>query len=388
VKIVVYPADSYGCGHHRLIWPAQVLQDQGHDVLIVDAEDRHVRIHIDEGTGFVHNVELPEDIDVIVFQRTTDFRLVNAIKWLRERGYTVVIDVDDDLTNIHPSNPAFAALDPNAARRAVEMLIRMGRVDPKQKAAAVAAYQHKFTHSWRHLADACKVASLVTVSTPGLLKQYASHGRGMWFPNYVPEHYFDQGHVDSDKIVWPAALHSHPNDPSAVGNAIARLVGEGASFTTIGEKNANVRQAFGLREEPDAWPDTNVHEWPSALTKIGIGIAPLADTIFNSRKSWLKPIEMSACGVPWVASPRVEYRRLHDLGAGVLADKPKDWYRALRLLLDDSAARVDLSLRGVAVARGLRLVDNAWRLMEAWTDARTRDLERGATAAVAARASS
>jgi hypothetical protein len=83
-------------------------------------------------------------------------------------------------------------------------------------------------------------------------------------------------------------------------------------------------------------------------------------------------------GVPWVASPRDDYVRLHAYGAGVLADKPKDWYRTLRDLRDDPSRRVELSQMGRAVARGLRLTDNAWRFLEAWTDAV--ELERSGAA--------
>ena len=110
-------------------------------------------------------------------------------------------------------------------------------------------------------------------------------------------------------------------------------------------------------------------DWPSAVAELGIGIAPLADTRFNACKSWLKPVEMSALGVPWVGSPRAEYRRLADMGAGVLADNSRRWFRELDRLRRSPGLRAERSEAGRAVAEGLRLRQNAWRWLEAWDEA-------------------
>lgn len=380
MKVIAYPVDEYGCGHHRVIWPATVLQQDGIDISIIRQFDRKVRMFFD-GDGKINNVDIPEDIDVVVFQRPTDQRVAQAVRYLREvRGVAVVIDVDDDLSAIHPSNPAFTYLDPNRAKHEVQAALRSGELKLESADRAYGFLKNKYTHSWHNLSEACKHASVVTVSTPGLLKRYAAHGRGVVVSNFAPDHYLNVEHEDSNKIGWGAALHSHPNDPPAVGNALARVVSEGATFATIGDSKG-VGTAFGLREEPPGG-DVTLEEWPTALTKIGIGIAPLADTLFNSRKSWLKPLEMSAVGVPWIASPRAEYAKLHkNYGAGLLAEKPRDWYRALRSLLDDPEHRMDLSAVGREAADNLRLSANAWRYAEAWEQALTYERSASATRA-------
>jgi hypothetical protein len=75
---------------------------------------------------------------------------------------------------------------------------------------------------------------------------------------------------------------------------------------------------------------------------------------------------MSACGVPWVASPRAEYQRLHKMGAGVLADRPRTWYREVKRLRESAALRQEMSDAGRAVAEQLRLSQHAWKWAEAW----------------------
>lgn len=348
MKVIVFPADSYGCGYHRLIWPVEVLRAQGHDVEVVPQEARQLQIHMDN-QGRVIDVELAREYDVVVLQRVTHVNLVGVIEILRRRGVAVVVDVDDDLSTIHPANPAWRVLHPRNEK-----------------------HEEAKPHSWRNLDAACRAATLVTATTPALTARYAGHGRARVLPNYLASHYYgDNGHTDSSVIGWPASLGSHPNDPEALGNAIARVVDDGAHFHVVSQ-SPGVERAFGIRYASRA---TQVNEsidlldWPREIAKLGIGIAPLADTKFNHSKSWLKPLELAAVGVPWIGSPRAEYRRLHELGCGVLADKPSDWYRKLTALRKSALWRTELAESGRAVAAQLRLDNHAWKWWEAWTDA-------------------
>jgi glycosyltransferase involved in cell wall biosynthesis len=193
--------------------------------------------------------------------------------------------------------------------------------------------------------------------------------------NCLPDIYYEQPtHEDSEMIAWPASLHSHPNDPEVVGPAIARLVNSGVDVQIFGDTLGTGR-AFGLADDLPGTGPIDFDDWPATIRRIGIGIAPLADTVFNSSKSWLKPLELAAVGVPWVGSPRTEYQRLHDQGTGILVDRSKDWYRTLRKLTNEPAWRDDLSAAGREVAEQWRLRDHAWRWWEAWSDAL--EIERG-----------
>lgn len=354
MRVAVYPADRWGCGAHRLIWPAEALQRQGHDVTIVATKDRHVEMTIDNSTDRVVAVNVPDEVDVVVLQRVTHRYLAQAVAVLRDQGITVVVDVDDDLAAIHPSNPAWKALHPRSEQWRVGKNLGL--------------------HSWRNLGVACREASLVTATTPALIERYG-HGHGVVLPNYLASHYYDVPHEDSDLLGWPASLRSHPGDPDVVGNAVTRLVDQGFRFHVASVADG-VGEAFGLDGDDVVSRVTEpieLYDWPSELTRLGVGIAPLADTRFNAAKSWLKPLELSAVGVPWVGSPRADYVRFNRLGCGVLVDRPKDWYRVLRSLLTDQNRRSELSDAGRAVAATLRLEDHCWRWWEAWDYACSRD---------------
>lgn len=362
MKVYVYPADIHGCGYLRLIWASRVLKAAGHDVNLVmpgGAVDAFGRPYPASGLKGQVNAEgktvavtMPADADVMVLQRVTHQALSEAVPIWRSRGVAVVIDMDDDLSCIHPANPAWGALHPT---------------------------QGKPGFSWRVAEQACRDATLVTVSTPALASRYASHGRSAVLYNCIPERYLSIPHPDSDVIGWGGSVLSHPDDLQAVGTSMARIVdAEAASLRIVGPGDG-VESALGVSRNWSASGGVNIGQWPNQLASdIGIGIAPLADTRFNAAKSWLKPLEYAALGIPCVMSPRAEYQRLHSLGVGKLAAKPREWERTLRALAGDATQRAELSEAGRAVAAEWTIEQNAWRWAQAWEEAY--QIQRGALA--------
>lgn len=339
--VYVYPADTFGCGQYRMIFPAQALAAQGVDVRIVEPGMKDgVGGELDMHTGRLVRAAVPGDADVVVMQRVSMINLVDAVPMLRAQGVAVVVDMDDDMGRIDPNNPAFAGLHP-----------RFGR-NPK--------------HNWNFAAQACRAATAVTVSTPELLRVYASHGRGTVLENRVPAAYLRHERVDSDLIGWPGSVHSHPLDLQQVGPAIARLGRAGFGYRGVGSV-VGLQQALGLDAEPDTCGDVEFTDWPAAVAQLGVGLAPLADTAFNGSKSWLKLLEMSAVGVPWVASPRAEYQRYATMfGGGVLAETPKDWFKQVGRLCRDATLRQALSEAGRRGAALNTYEGHAWRWAEVW----------------------
>lgn len=340
--VYVYPADAYGCGHYRLIWPGLALCNQGYDVRVIPPTSRHgISGEFERGTNRLIELKVPEDADVLVFQRVSLAPLALGLAQLRERRRPVgvVVDMDDDLRAIHPSNPAFAAMHKRMGVKA---------------------------HTADNAMSACLNATLVTVSTAALLPIYAPHGRGVVLHNRVPAGYLDIPHQDSPALGWAGSVHSHPDDLHEVGPAVARLLREGQTYRGAGPVEG-LQRALMLDREPDVTGSLELEQWPYGVTEIGVGIAPLADTGFNAAKSWLKPLEMSAVGVPWVGSPRAEYLRLHrETGAGVLAKNRGDWYQKLRRLCTDEAWRMELAGIGRAAAAMNTVERHAWRWMEVW----------------------
>lgn len=321
--------------------PARALQAQGHDVVIqMPSERTGIGGGIDEYGNSVY-ADAPEDADVIVLQRLTFRPIATAVSLLRAQGIAVVVDMDDDLSCVHPKHRAYESLQP-------------GNGDGM--------------HSWVHAAYACQTATLVTTSTPALQKVYAPHGRGMVLRNCVPAAYLDIPRVDSDVIGWAGAVPSHPMDLQETGTAVRRLVSQGHQFKVIGPAYG-VTRALDLEAMPPSTGNVSFEEWPRAVSTLGVGMVPLEDSQFNRSKSALKGLEMAAVGVPFAASPRDEYRWLHEQGAGLLASKPQHWFKALRSLATNASLREEMSEAGRAVAARHTIEANAWRWWDAWEQA-------------------
>lgn len=347
-RIYVFPADSFGCGHYRLIWPAEELQRRGHDVVIVRPEDREHLI-VDIGAdGHVVRARCPDDADVLVFQRVTHVHLAEAIAQLVEqRKVRVVMDMDDDLAAIDPANPAFTMLMP-----------RTFGLGPGQS-------KHSF-----HVVDwVARHVNLVTVSTPGLAQRYGGHGRVRVIENHVPRRYLEVHHDPHDgPLGWPASMHSHPTDPGPAAHAVSRLTREGVPFVVFGDRRGSGR-AFFLDKDAPGPGDVDLPNWARVIATLRVGVVPLADTLFNRSKSWLKGLELASAGVPFVATPTREYVRLNALGMGILAERSRDWYRQVRRLWDDASYRHEASARARFAAAAWTYEEHAGRWAEAWLDA-------------------
>jgi hypothetical protein len=338
MRVYAFPADDQGCGNYRIIWPGNALKDQGIDVEIVPAHGRDNMLSAVMDGDVMRDINIPADADVIVFQRVTHKHIAQAIKLIRARGVAVVVELDDDLTCIDPRNPAYQMLHPKGPWP---------------------------DHNWQHTLSACKDATLVVSSSKALMQRFG----GRLFDNYVPARYLDVKHQDNRLIGWGGSVHSHPGDLQVMGSSINRLVQAGFEIGVIGD-GKDVARNWGMPEDKlHISGVVPIDQWPHALSGLGIGVAPLADTKFNAAKSWLKAAEMAAVGVPCVMSPRAEYSRLNGLGVGMLAKDDKDWYRKLKFLAEDDQARLDLSARGRQVMMGMTIEGNAWKLAEIWQDA-------------------
>lgn len=368
MKVWVVPSDREAPGYYRLGLPAMTLMDQGEPfeftfvegLPMVDAKGAPAIPGVTKPVALHPEVEC----DLLILQRPMAPYQLLALETAQARGIRVVVEVDDDLH----------------------------AVDRRSAFGSQLRGEHL-----RVFEECAKRADLVTVSTPALAAKYGSHGRVVVLRNYVPEAWLSieadfytrhdycrcnecRGHAraPSDHVFqlvvgWTGSVGNHVDDLTATrGGVGAALRATGDVFRCFGQGNsksrAQIEHAMGGPVEIFPWQSREYY--PHEIAQLDVGIAPLLNTTFNRAKSWLKPLEYAALGVPCVMSPTDEYRKLHDdYGIGVLANfhSPAAWRREVERLLSDDEHRAETgNAAREAVRESLTMEANSYRWAEAW----------------------
>lgn len=342
MKVTLLPADEGGCGHYRMYYPAWQLEDE-----LEIAFEKGLPINrTKEQTPRVVGVG-DVDTDILVLQRPLQRVLADAIPFFQKKGITVVVDIDDDFTCLHPNHLARMAYEP--------------RLSPDS--------------NWNHLKRACGRADLVTCSTPALAARHGGRGHAAILPNCVPESLLATPRDHDDRTVgWSGYTTFHPRDLTVTRGGVAAAIKETETRMLVVGSGHDVKKEMGLANEPDVDGPYPLDEYPQGISKFTVGIVPLLGSKFNEAKSYLKGMEYAAVGVPFVASPTSEYQRLSMQGIGLLAEpKSKAWKKQVKLLLTNAELREEMSVHGKeTIARSHTYEGNAWRWAEAWDEVRRR----------------
>lgn len=350
MKIHLYPSDEGTCGTIRMVRPAEEARRLGYDVTVFPpgpAESLPVQVGLDPVTKApMSRMTAKPEMDVVVFQRPLDWKVPFAINMLRRHGVRCVVEVDDDLTALDRRHTAYQKIHPN----------------------------HNPIGNWQHFMRACKEADAVVVTTPALADKFGRGGKGVVVENCVNSSWLDIEVDDDDDdpftIGWTGRVSTHPGDLDVLrGGLQTALSGSDARFAVLGWP-AGVQVAAGLTDVPFEVPPVPFLQYPRAVARFDIGIAPLADTAFNRAKSWLKPLDYAAVGVPFVCSDTDEYQRFAEQGCGIVVKRSRQWASKLRELMNDPIMRADLAAAGRSVAAEWTFERHAERFVEAWAGCR------------------
>jgi hypothetical protein len=275
---------------------------------------------------------------------------------LRSRGHEVMLDWDADkrlpggLTRFDVVH-AYRLNAPEVRRALSQLRERgVGIVWDDDDFAGLPTLSGNATRSQSFRADATKILRIAHVATtPSAV--LAQHFREWGAPrvhvveNFLPQTYAPPlGTRDGSAITigWIAAVeHVYDLEQLGITDTLKRLL---AAHPQVRIESVGVN----LRLAPERYEHLYRLQYADLAERVAtwdIGIAPLADIVFNRAKSNVKLKEYAAAGVAWLASPIGPYEGFGERQGGRLV--PDDgWYEALERLVVREKDRRKLVKRG------------------------------------------
>lgn len=263
------------------------------------------------------------EYDTVFVQRLHDWESFYSLERLKAAGKRIVYDIDDDLFNITPDNPAYNTIT---------------RDD--QLAAA----------------NCMRLADLVTTTTAELQRRLTNVLDGV-SPLVVPNAWDvndrwsdDFGSPDGFKrILWTGGA-SHGADWEECFEAVDEIMTERENvrllimgFLPPCVENLVQDPFYRSRVEFCGFRDPQTYYEMAHHVRAEVGLAPLRSTGFNAAKSPIKYLEYALMGVPTVASDWLPYNDVIADGTdGRLVSDGKSWKGSIEYLLDHPGRREEM----------------------------------------------
>jgi glycosyltransferase involved in cell wall biosynthesis len=274
------------------------------------------------------------DVDIILIQRSALSDLESAeavIKHCKEKGISLVYEVDDDL---------FAASEKKEVSKAY----------PKQVQEAIKLIMEK--------------ADRITTSSPFLKDQIqTTNYKVSYLPNALDESLWLE--KDGERFIKPGiepqdncvrilymGTRTHGEDLQLVKKAYKKIkqeYGDKVILEVVGgfpygmKTFGRVVPIEGIDSDSDDYP--NFVSWIRKENRWDFGIIPLALTDFNRKKSYIKFLDYSALGLAAICSDIEPYREVVEEGRnGILVpNETEAWYEAIKRLIEDPDLRATLA---------------------------------------------
>lgn len=388
MKVFAYHNGSSGVSHYRCWQPMKYLA-RVEGISVKRLPDKSDRVHIPmtgecnvPGIGSHDSITATHDVLFTPFMAGyKDMVRIVCQSYLKP----MIVDIDDDILNIDPSNPNYKAWHMNDDKKAIILEIPEAEKDSpdvKKRAAQMDAAiiekdgkwfivgpEMKFIHN---VIDELKHAALVTVSTEHLKEVYGKYNENiMVLPNGVDFEIWPENQKKDDGLIRLGLFGSntHFKDWNEIAETLKRILDEFPNVrlcynswfvvkekTRQGEAMEDMNkipqfpdffEKLGLIEHPqvEIYEGVEIQKWPKALANVGIdiGLAPLANLTFNKAKSNLKYLEFSALRIPGVYEKMEPYQDDVKHGeTGFLASHPKDWYSCIKRLIEDEGLRTKM----------------------------------------------
>lgn len=250
--------------------------------------------------------------DIMYIKYVDSLVAVNHILTIRDiMGLKLVVDIDDDVFNVHPYNYAYKDI-------------------------------HEGTESHKAFQLLFREADALVTSTEHLREAMLPYNKNITvIPNTIdPEIWkvpIKKNKSDTVKIGWVYGP-THSQDVPVILPVIKEILKKypNVEFTHIGFKDPDFDNLKGNHKM--VFGTNGYKEFPAFLASQGMDIliAPILDDYFNRSKSNIKWMEGAMCEVPMVCSAVEPYNKSITHGKdGFLAKTTSEWIKYLSLLIEN-----------------------------------------------------
>jgi len=321
-RVLVYAGDREGCGEYRIIAPSRALFKSG-------------VLHTYETMRLLTAPELARLApDSVVFQRQLEWSQIAVIETVKNTsGAFRVFEIDDLITNLPHQSPHRANIPRDVGQRLKKALSLCQRLVVTTEPLA------------REFGKWCAE----TVVLPNRLE------KSRWL-GLAPQR--RQG--PKPRVGWAGAV-GHRGDLELIRSVVEATRNE-VDWVFFGMCPDALRP---LIAEYHDWVPLHDYAKMLASLDLDLAVAPLAAHPFNECKSNLRLLEYGVLGYPVLCTDILPYQG--DLPVFRVANRPRDWIRAIRDLVADRAAceRAGAELRE-AVVREWMLEDHLDEWRRAW----------------------
>jgi glycosyltransferase involved in cell wall biosynthesis len=361
-----------GAGHYRIGLPSRALAAAGHHVVVGTLLGAGVERRDGIPTGDrilgvrTWDEQLHWDLDIIVIQREMAGPAAADIRSARQAGQVVINDVDDWFFGLDPSNRAFVSVHPRYSPGFNIVHYRAALAESTMLTASTEYLAGRLRQMFPNV-PVVVLRNMIDLDAGWRMKAITPYPPTIGWAGAIP---WRSGDLEAMRGILGQFLTRHDLRFHHSGHMGFREQNTGVPLPTFAEAAGLPGRYEGEGNDRRFVPDGIVtHSGMVAVTNIprlydpfDVGIVPLADKPFNEAKSTIKGMEYAAAGIPFVAAATSEYRRAAAEGLGVVARRPRDWFRQLERLLDPDERRGDRERNYAAVEK--MSVTARWREWE------------------------
>ena len=303
-----------GSRYYRLIPQLKYMQEQGHEVILKDSEDKEMTQHI-------------EWSDIVILEMVYS---VGIVKMCKKLGKKVVFECDD-LAHIVPKSH-YSYDETKGIKNRIKW--------------------------WKEIAQVLRRCDGFITTNKLLKDKYGWLAKNSFvfdnycdLPHWLKEH--KPNRSNEIRLLWAGSM-SHKGDLIAFKPIMKKVLEKypQVKFIYVGDggiKTDDLQAKFiygedlweglpGNRENILGVPG-NIFPYKLAALQADIAIAPLEKNFFNSCKSTCKYLEYGINKIPGVYSAHHYKDVIVNRRTGILADTPDDWVAAISELIENEDMR-------------------------------------------------